>query len=247
VRKNPYSNEQQSKAIWHCKIGEAERSELPKCPDELMRKAVERAYKEVTGKAPVFLFSGWAGELTEPERAVVEDRLPATPSPVKAMGAREFAENIEAATPGFLTREGGIQYIESELIRFAASQTEGLRRDRDELERRYEQLRKDFYRMLDSKDAALSQALEDKKALEIAMLCGHLARFAYGPPSSLGCTLCDMIAAEAERDHYKKYTRHRPDCKKLSLPPVNDEPSIEIACTCGLDKPPGGREGLEEK
>lgn len=61
--------------IWACKIGEAgvlhERGlDLP------MRKAVAAAYREITGEEPDFIFSGWRGELTEPERAVVENRLP---------------------------------------------------------------------------------------------------------------------------------------------------------------------------
>lgn len=62
--------------IWYCKIGEV--ASLPEVggADLPMRKAVERAYKELTGEEPVFTFSGWGAELTEPERAVVEDRLP---------------------------------------------------------------------------------------------------------------------------------------------------------------------------
>lgn len=57
---------------WTCKIGEAPGSfkDLP------MREAIARAYEELTGQPPTFVFSGWGGELTEAERAVVEDRLP---------------------------------------------------------------------------------------------------------------------------------------------------------------------------
>lgn len=59
---------------WCCKIGEADlRVENA---DLVMRKAVAEAYKAVTGVEPVFIFSGWGAELTEQERAVVEDRLP---------------------------------------------------------------------------------------------------------------------------------------------------------------------------
>jgi hypothetical protein len=41
-----------------------------------MRRAVEAAYRAVTGAEPAFLFSGWGGKLDECERAVVEKRLP---------------------------------------------------------------------------------------------------------------------------------------------------------------------------
>ena len=62
--------------IWMCKIGECEDWELPKNADIPMREAIRKTYFELTGKNPVFIFSGWNTSLTEPERAVVENRLP---------------------------------------------------------------------------------------------------------------------------------------------------------------------------
>ena len=63
--------------IWFCKIGEVpDDGRLPSGCDSPMRNAVEEAYQKITGKPSMFCFSGWAGELTEPERAVVEDRDP---------------------------------------------------------------------------------------------------------------------------------------------------------------------------
>lgn len=62
--------------IWECKIGEVDGSLLPRESDHPMRIAIERAYFEITGQEAEFIFSGWGAELTEPERAVVEDRLP---------------------------------------------------------------------------------------------------------------------------------------------------------------------------
>ncbi len=41
-----------------------------------MREAVRDAFILVTGAPADFLFSGWGGELTESEKAVVENRLP---------------------------------------------------------------------------------------------------------------------------------------------------------------------------
>lgn len=60
--------------IWTCKIGET--NNLPMGADFPMREAVRRAYWEITGTQPEFIFSGWGGELNENERAVVENRPP---------------------------------------------------------------------------------------------------------------------------------------------------------------------------
>lgn len=60
--------------IWSCKIGETDA--IPAGADLLMRNAVASAYRELTGTMPGFIFSGWGAELTEGERAVVENRLP---------------------------------------------------------------------------------------------------------------------------------------------------------------------------
>jgi len=62
------------KKIWSCKIGEA--AFCQHGADVPMRTAVAVAYENLTGKECDFIFSGWGAELTEPERAVVENRLP---------------------------------------------------------------------------------------------------------------------------------------------------------------------------
>lgn len=62
------------KRTWSCKIGELHGE--PYGADSPMREAVEVAYRELTGEAPTFIFSGWAAGLTENERAVVENREP---------------------------------------------------------------------------------------------------------------------------------------------------------------------------
>ena len=61
---------------WSCKIGEVDPCVVPQGADFPMRRAVERAYHEITGEWPEFIFSGWGATLTESERAVVGDRLP---------------------------------------------------------------------------------------------------------------------------------------------------------------------------
>jgi hypothetical protein len=60
--------------IWTCKIGE-----LGAGSDSLeakLRPAVERAYREATGRSNEFCFSHSGGALTERELALVEDRDP---------------------------------------------------------------------------------------------------------------------------------------------------------------------------
>lgn len=57
--------------IWECKIGETTAQLSDGC-DYPMRRAVERAYFEITGEYPIFIFSGWGAELTEVERQVVD-------------------------------------------------------------------------------------------------------------------------------------------------------------------------------
>ena len=58
--------------IWTCKIGEVEGVLVPPGADFPMREAVSRAYREITGEEPEFIFSGWGGELTAVEREVME-------------------------------------------------------------------------------------------------------------------------------------------------------------------------------
>lgn len=68
-----------NRGIWTCKIGEVDRAKLPSGSDNYMRDALGDVYESLVGERPTFIFSGWGGELTEPERAVVEDREPAPP------------------------------------------------------------------------------------------------------------------------------------------------------------------------
>lgn len=67
-----------AKTIWTCKVGSfaQDPGSVPNGGDMPMRDAIEREFKRLTGSDPEFTFSGWSGALTEPELAVVEDRLP---------------------------------------------------------------------------------------------------------------------------------------------------------------------------
>lgn len=58
------------KKIWTCKIGEVCDHKLPPGSDLPMRQAIKKAYYELTGEWPEFVFSGWGGELTDVEREV---------------------------------------------------------------------------------------------------------------------------------------------------------------------------------
>ena len=55
---------------WWCKIGPAAVTQLPKGADWPMRKAVQRAFRELTGRDADYVFSGWGAALTEGEHAV---------------------------------------------------------------------------------------------------------------------------------------------------------------------------------
>src|SRR5688572_21009261 len=67
---------------WTCTIGETTRDKLPDGADGPMREAIRRAYVEITGEDPDFIFSGWGHELPEVYRAVHENRLPRDPEPL---------------------------------------------------------------------------------------------------------------------------------------------------------------------
>lgn len=62
--------------IWRCKVGCIGPLEVPQNGDAPMRDAIARAFRRTIGVDPEFTFSGWSAELTEPELAVVENRLP---------------------------------------------------------------------------------------------------------------------------------------------------------------------------
>jgi hypothetical protein len=64
--------------VWDCKIGVIGELALPMGADLPMRQAIERAFKEITGRDPEFIFSGWGGSLTDVERQIVEERGPGT-------------------------------------------------------------------------------------------------------------------------------------------------------------------------
>jgi hypothetical protein len=61
--------------IWFCKIG-GPADFFENGADLPMRRAIAKAFREITGRDPQFTFSGWGGKLTEGERAVVENREP---------------------------------------------------------------------------------------------------------------------------------------------------------------------------
>lgn len=59
---------------WSCKVG-PQPIELPAGADLAMRNAVARAYYELTGVWPEFLFSGWNDDLDEIEEDVAYQTL----------------------------------------------------------------------------------------------------------------------------------------------------------------------------
>jgi hypothetical protein len=57
--------------IWECKIGGVE-SVMPGA-DLHMRHAISAAYRQITGREPHFIFSGWGGQLTDDELDVIDE------------------------------------------------------------------------------------------------------------------------------------------------------------------------------
>lgn len=57
---------------WYCLIGSTEGVDLTLGADSPMRQAVRKAYFELTGKEPEYIFSGWGAQLTDGQKDVVE-------------------------------------------------------------------------------------------------------------------------------------------------------------------------------
>lgn len=117
--------------IWDCKIGECEESALRSGDDSAMRVALTDAYRKITGQEPKFLFAGWTGELTEGERAVVEERLP-SPEAInsydllrEAEGALTEAIPLLVGALAFVDCKSQLVRIESTLARIRAARGEG--------------------------------------------------------------------------------------------------------------------------
>ena len=93
--------------IWKCKIG-GEVGDLPAGADGPMRRAVQTAFKTLTGVEASFTFSGWGATLTEGERAAYENREPNWDAMQEAIGA------------GDGTLHGAIEYWHEEALRLRA-------------------------------------------------------------------------------------------------------------------------------
>lgn len=102
-----------SERIWFCKIG-GPAAHLPRGSDLPMRRAVERAFEEVTGSERAFTFSGWGGSLTEGERAVIENRQPVPPTlPAPAIDVEEVIDALMRVAPyksSYETGASGLVY-----------------------------------------------------------------------------------------------------------------------------------------
>lgn len=61
-----------SERVWDCQIG-GDVGDLPWGADDPMRQAIRQAYRELTGKEPEFLFSGWGGKLSPEQKALLKE------------------------------------------------------------------------------------------------------------------------------------------------------------------------------
>lgn len=100
-------------SIWSCKIG-GTGCDLPGGADNQMRDAVADAFREVTGVEAQFIFSGWGEELTEEERAALEDREPS---------AEHYAQwKLQQAAPDLLEAlKGVVRVADRATIEFDAA------------------------------------------------------------------------------------------------------------------------------
>ena len=95
------TEKQMPERIWTCKIG-GPAINFPHGADAPMRNAVYAAFERVTGMPPEFTFSGWGGNLDEPERAVVEKRHPSEEH-YRAWLVREAAPELLDSVRALLT------------------------------------------------------------------------------------------------------------------------------------------------
>jgi hypothetical protein len=106
--------------IWSCKIGEAAGEDLPEGADLPMRQAIAWRYERITGRAPDFIFSGWGAELTDLERAEVENREPSpaaagdTEEPAAPIPDSEFIGNADLHRA--VTAEAEVARLVGELV-----------------------------------------------------------------------------------------------------------------------------------
>lgn len=78
------------KPVWSCTAGFLKDVAVDHThADAPMRKAVEDAMFVLTGEYPEFVFSGWSAELSEPQLAVLENRLPVNPTVDEALSQGE--------------------------------------------------------------------------------------------------------------------------------------------------------------
>jgi hypothetical protein len=59
------------KQIWECQVGEVDVAKLPLGSDLPMRTAIRKAYFQLTGEYPEFIFSRWNAELDDVRRSIV--------------------------------------------------------------------------------------------------------------------------------------------------------------------------------
>ncbi len=59
-------------AYWTCTVGPTDRGKLTVAADSPMREAIRRAFLEITGHEPEFLFSGWGQPPSESEQEYID-------------------------------------------------------------------------------------------------------------------------------------------------------------------------------
>lgn len=68
-------NKTNKRIAWSCKIGSVNGVNVPSGGDSPMRRAVEKAYYELTGEYPDAIFSGWGDQFTDIELDTIHNEL----------------------------------------------------------------------------------------------------------------------------------------------------------------------------
>ncbi|MCK5600722.1 hypothetical protein KAR91_02565 [Candidatus Pacearchaeota archaeon] len=115
--------------IWGCKIGGVDESKLSEGADAPMRKAVRKAYLELTGEEDAFCFAGWGAELDPIEQEILDGdskKESTDVSPICEHGNKLLGENGHLRFPACgcdPEKLGVVEDLEAEAAEFDALTT----------------------------------------------------------------------------------------------------------------------------
>jgi len=118
----PLTNE---RYVWSCAIGGLKPVPVPSGGDAPMRRAVERAFLELTGHEAQACFSGWGEEFAEPARAVIENRIPVEEE--KSVRADIQSAELATALDQLAAAKAEVERLRDFVVDFADAKIDALR------------------------------------------------------------------------------------------------------------------------